>query len=181
MAIIVRAFSTPHGELLLGSLGDALCLCDWRYRRMRGAVDARLQRGLHATYEEGSSPVIEEAERQLGAYFLEGRRTFDLPLRLVGSAFQQQVWEALLQVPYGTTLTYAQLTAKVAGPTAVRAVAAANGANALSIVVPCHRIIGSSGELVGYAGGLPAKRALLRLEGIAMPAPQIDLFDQVAG
>ncbi|MBS1582435.1 MAG: methylated-DNA--[protein]-cysteine S-methyltransferase, partial [Bacteroidetes bacterium] len=164
------------GELLLGAFGDELCLCDWRYRRMRDAVDARIQRGLGATYQEGSSPVIEAAMDQLAAYFAGTRTTFDLPLRLVGTAFQQRVWEALCAVPYGTTTTYAGLTARVAEATAIRAVAAANGANALSIIVPCHRIVGSSGELVGYAGGLPAKEKLLRLEGALPQKLELDLF-----
>lgn len=179
--IQVHAFHTPYGELLLGSFDGALCLCDWRYRRMRDAVDERIQRGLQAAYEEGLSAVIGTAIEQLNAYFAGQRRTFDVPLRSVGTDFQQRVWNALVNVPYGTTMTYAQLTEKVAEPTAIRAVAAANGANGISILVPCHRIIGSSGELVGYAGGLPAKRALLKHEGVALAAPQIDLFDQVAG
>ncbi|MBS1941707.1 MAG: methylated-DNA--[protein]-cysteine S-methyltransferase, partial [Bacteroidetes bacterium] len=91
---------------------------------------------------------------------------FDLSLRMVGTDFQQRVWKALLAVPYGTTMSYAELTAKVAEPTAIRAVAAANGANALSILVPCHRIIGSNGEMTGYAGGVGVKRRLLGLEGV---------------
>lgn len=175
MDILVHPFPTPFGELLLGSHGDALCLCDWRHRRRRDSVDARLQRGLNAAYTEGTSPVIEEAKAQLNAYFSGERKVFDLPLRLVGTDLQRRVWEALTTVPYGTTWTYASLTAKVAAPTAIRAVAAANGANALSILVPCHRIVGSGGELVGYAGGLPAKRKLLQLEG-AVPHAQPDLF-----
>lgn len=176
MDVIIRPFRTPYGELLLGSFGDELCLCDWRHRRMRDAVDARIQRGLGTAYQDGSSPVIEAAMAQLDAYFAGARTAFDLPLRLVGSAFQQRVWEALLTVPYGTTTTYAGLTVRVAEATAIRAVAAANGANALSIIVPCHRIVGSSGELVGYAGGLPAKQKLLRLEGAIPRTLELDLF-----
>lgn len=176
MDVIIQPFPTPYGELLLGSFGDALCLCDWRYRRLRDVVDARIQRGLGAAYKEGSSPVIEEAMGQLSAYFAGERTAFDLPLRLVGTAFQQRVWESLFTVPYGTTTTYAGLTAQVAEATAIRAVAAANGANALSIIVPCHRIVGSSGELVGYAGGLPAKEKLLRLEGAIPRTLELDLF-----
>ena len=177
--IITRHFATPYGELLLGSINDELCLCDWRYRRMRATVDTRVQRSTGAVYSEGSSPVIEAAMDQLNAYFAGERRTFDMPLRFAGTEFQQQVWNALLTVPYGTTSTYAALTSKVAEPTAIRAVASANGANALSIIVPCHRIIGSSGELVGYAGGLQAKKALLRLEGVRLSEPEADLFTTV--
>ncbi len=163
--VIVRFFQSPYGELLLGSYNDELCLCDWRYRKMRKAVDTRIQQGLQAEYAEGDSPVIKEAIVQLGEYFAEKRKSFDLPLRMVGTEFQQRVWKALLEVPYAATSTYAALTAKVAEPGAIRAVASANGANALSIIVPCHRIIGGNGELIGYAGGLPTKRKLLELEG----------------
>lgn len=174
--IVTRHFATRFGELLIGSLNDELCLCDWRYRRQREAVDARIQRGTGAAFAEGSSPVIEAAVEQLNAYFAGEREAFDLRLRFVGTEFQQRVWNALLAVPYGCTSTYAALTSQVADSTAIRAVASANGANALSIMVPCHRIIGSSGELVGYAGGLPAKMALLRLEGASLKEPEMDLF-----
>ena len=176
--IIIQPFRTGSGELLLGSFEDRLCLCDWRYRRMRSTVDARIQRGLNARYEEGSSPVIEATMVQLNEYFNGDRTVFDLPLRLVGTDFQQRVWKALLAMPYGVTGTYTSLTAEVAGPTAIRAVASANGANAISIIVPCHRIIGSSGELVGYAGGLAAKKKLLELEGAFREEP--DLFTTLA-
>lgn len=172
--IFIHPFHTPFGDLLLGSFNNELCLCDWRYRRMRSTIDARIQRGLQAEYADGSSPVIEETIFQLNAYFAGERTTFNLPLRFVGTDFQQRVWQALLAVPYGTTLSYAALTAKVAEPTAIRAVASANGANAFSIIVPCHRIIGSSGEMTGYAGGLEVKRRLLGLEGVRRPVA--DLF-----
>ena len=174
--ILIHPLHTAFGELLLGSFNNELCLCDWRYRRMRTAIDARIQRGLQAEYAEGASPVIDQAKAQLNAYFAGERTTFDLPLRLVGTDFQQRVWQALLAVPYGTTLSYAALTAKVAEPTAIRAVASANGANALSIMVPCHRIIGSNGEMTGYAGGVRVKRRLLELEGVTVTSLQPTLF-----
>jgi methylated-DNA-[protein]-cysteine S-methyltransferase len=116
----------------------------------------------------------------LNAYFRGERTAFDVPLRLVGTDFQRRIWEALVTIPYGSTATYTSLTAMVAEPTAIRAVASANGANALSILVPCHRVIGSNGELVGYAGGLPAKRKLLQLEGVALEPLQMDLFTAAA-
>lgn len=172
--VLVHTWQTPFGELLLGSFNNELCLCDWRYRRMRTAIDARIQRSLQAAYAEGVSLVLEETKAQLNAYFAGERTTFDLPLRFVGTDFQQRVWKALLTVPYGTTLSYAALTAQVAEPTAIRAVASANGANALSIIVPCHRIIGSNGEMTGYAGGVNAKQKLLRLEGAK--SGESDLF-----
>ncbi len=180
-SILIQYFKTSMGELMLGSFEDRLCLCDWRYRRMRDAIDVRIQRGLGATYAEGATPVIDEAKTQLNGYFEGTRTTFDVPLRMVGTDLQQRVWEALLTIPFGTTETYASLTKKVAEPSAIRAVAAANGANAISILVPCHRVIGSNGELVGYAGGLPAKQKLLQLEGAAQRSLVLDLFSASAG
>ena len=173
--IIIRPFSTPFGELLVGSYEQALCLCDWRYRRMRTTNDGRIQRGLGTSFVEGTSPVIETAMEQLEAYFTGARKDFDIPVRMVGTEFQLRVWDALVALPYGSTLSYAALTERVAERTAIRAVASANGANAISIIVPCHRVIGSSGELMGYAGGIPTKRSLLRLEA-GIGADRADLF-----
>ncbi|GAB4212888.1 MAG: methylated-DNA--[protein]-cysteine S-methyltransferase [Roseiflexaceae bacterium] len=108
--------------------------------------------------------LLSEAVRQLDEYLGGARRVFDLPLALCGTPFQQQVWRALLGIPWGTTLTYRDLAALLGQPAAVRAVGAANGANPLSIVVPCHRVIASDGALRGYSGGLDLKRTLLALE-----------------
>jgi methylated-DNA-[protein]-cysteine S-methyltransferase len=105
-----------------------------------------------------------ETERQLRAYFAGDLRRFELPLDLAGTPFQQRVWRELRKIPYGETLSYGQLACNLGTPAAVRAVGAANGANPVPIVVPCHRVIGASGKLVGYGGGLPLKRRLLALE-----------------
>lgn len=120
--------------------------------------------GLNAEYMQGSSEVLQLAKGMLDEYFARQRRTFDIPLLFVGSDFQKQVWEALQGIPYGSSCSYRDLAASIGNPKAVRAVAAANGANAISIIVPCHRIIGTDGSLTGYAGGLQAKRFLLDLE-----------------
>ena len=162
--ISIQTYKSPIGELLLGSYEGKLCLADMRYRRMRTTIDKRIQQGLHTEYIEQSSEVIEETITQLKAYFAGKRKDFDIPLYMVGTAFQKSVWEALMQVPYGTTTTYLALARKLGNEKTVRAVASANGANAIAILIPCHRIIGSDGELVGYAGGLPAKKRLLELE-----------------
>ena len=131
---------------------------------MRTSIDDRIKRALDAEYIEGSPPVIKETIQQLNEYFQMQRKHFDLPLLLLGTEFQKQVWHALLQVEYGETSSYLELAEKIGNKSAVRAVASANGANAISIIVPCHRIIGSKGELVGYAGGLRAKQKLLESE-----------------
>ena len=131
---------------------------------MRDAVDGRISHGLNASFAEGNAPVLGETKRQLGEYFRAERKHFELPLLLVGSDFQKRVWDELRKVEYGETSSYLGLAERIGSKSAVRAVASANGANAIAIIVPCHRIIGSKGELVGYAGGLKAKEKLLALE-----------------
>jgi methylated-DNA-[protein]-cysteine S-methyltransferase len=119
---------------------------------------------------------LDEACRQLDDYFAGRRRCFDLPLAPVGTPFQQEVWRALLEIPYGRTSSYSQLAAHIGRPQAVRAVGTANGANPIAIIIPCHRVIGRDGSLTGYAGGLPRKELLLRLEGAWNPPSQVALF-----
>jgi methylated-DNA-[protein]-cysteine S-methyltransferase len=115
---------------------------------------------------------MRDARAQLREYFLGERRAFDLPLALHGSAFERRVWTRLLAVPYGATTSYGAIAADLGLINGARAVGRANGANPIPIVIPCHRVIGSDGELTGYGGGLPLKRALLELEGaIALPQP----------
>lgn len=110
--------------------------------------------------------LLERAAAQLAAYFAGERRSFDLPLAPGGTAFQQRVWKALMEIPYGRTVTYGQLAAAIGSPRACRAVGQANNRNPIAIIVPCHRVIGASGALTGYAGGLEIKEYLLRLEGV---------------
>jgi methylated-DNA-[protein]-cysteine S-methyltransferase len=157
-------YKTPFGELTLGSFNGQLCLCDWTYRRMRSTIDKRIQTGLDAQYEEKQCVVLNAARSQLDEYFNHKRTQFDLPLLMVGTDFQRSVWNALLNIQYASTASYGELAATINNKKAVRAVASANGANAISIITPCHRIIGSNGELKGYAGGLHTKRHLLTLE-----------------
>jgi methylated-DNA-[protein]-cysteine S-methyltransferase len=112
-----------------------------------------------------SCPLVEEAIRQLTEYFTGERRDFDLPLEMDGTLFQRRVWQQLLAVPYGKTASYMDIANGLGNPKAIRAVGAANGQNPISIIVPCHRIIGSNGKLIGYGGGLWRKEWLLRHEG----------------
>ena len=150
--------------MILGAYANRLCLADWRHRKMRNRMDSRLQKGLRAEYVEQDSPVLEQTRTQLDEYFHRERKTFDIPLLMVGTDFQKQVWQGLIDIPYGMTCSYLELSKNIGNEKAVRAVASANGANAISIMIPCHRIIGSDGSLVGYAGGLAAKKKLLLLE-----------------
>jgi len=117
--------------------------------------------------------VLEAATRQLTEYFAGRRRAFDVPLDLVGTPFQVAVWRALLKIPFGTTASYGDIARMIGKPKAVRAVGAANGANNIAIIVPCHRIVGSDGTLTGYGGGLPMKRRLLAHEGIALSRDRV--------
>ena len=158
----------PCGEMMLGSFDGRLCLCDWIDGRRRASVDRRLQRILNTNYVEGSSDDIEKAKYQLDEYFLNKRREFDIPLLFVGTDFQKKVWNELLKIPYGATVSYGELARRIGMPNAVRAVANANAVNAISIIAPCHRVIGSDGSLTGYGGGLERKRFLLELEAVIL-------------
>jgi methylated-DNA-[protein]-cysteine S-methyltransferase len=114
---------------------------------------------------ENDHPLLAECVQQLEDYFASRRKKFDLPLRQEGTGFQNKIWQLLMNIPYGTTISYLQLSKEYGDPLAIRAVAAANGKNKLAIVVPCHRVIGSNGSLTGYAGGLERKKWLLAHEG----------------
>lgn len=162
--INIQYFDTPYGQLILGSHSQRLCLCDWRFRKRRASVDSRIKDGLNAEYVESNDDILETSRQQLNEYFNHKRKEFDIPLFMVGSLFQKQVWNGLLKIPFGKTCSYLELAESIGNKKAVRAVASANGANAISIIVPCHRVIGGNGKLVGYAGGLKAKAHLLGLE-----------------
>lgn len=162
--IKVMHYHFPCGEMILGSFDGKLCLCDWPDGRRRASTDMRLQRILKAEYVEGSSNVIETAQQQLNEYFLNQRREFDIPLLFVGTDFQKKVWNELRNIPYGKTVSYGELARRIGMPKAVRAVANANAVNAISIIAPCHRVIGTNGNLTGYGGGLNRKKFLLELE-----------------
>ena len=162
--IHIQHYPSPCGELLLGSYEGKLCLCDWTIEKHHSKVVRRLQKTLHADYEETTSDILNETVRQLDEYFAGKRRHFTIPLLFVGTEFQKKVWNKLLEIPYGKTVSYGELARMIDMPKAVRAVANANGANAISILAPCHRIIGSDHSLTGYGGGLAAKKLLLDLE-----------------
>ncbi len=162
--INIEYYKTRFGEMILGAFDGKLCLLDFRYRRMRKTVDNRIKNGLKAEFVEHGDMVLQKAKQQLDEYLCGDRKAFDIPLLMVGTDFQKSVWNALMKVPYGTTSTYLRLAKGINNEKAVRAVANANGANSIGIIIPCHRIIGSDGELVGYGGGLPVKKRLLKLE-----------------
>lgn len=162
--IQISLYSAPCGKMVLGAYADKLCLCNWVAEKHPGRVDKRLQALLKADYENATSPVVQEAIRQLDEYFRQERTVFDVPLLFAGTDFQKRVWELLLEIPYGQTISYGEMACRLGMPNAVRAVANANGANAISIFAPCHRVIGSNLSLTGYGGGIEAKKFLLELE-----------------
>ena len=162
--INIQYHKTKIGDLILGSFDNKLCLLDFRYRKMRKRVDNRIKNGLNVDFIEKDDPILEQTRKELDEYLNGERKEFDIPLLRVGSDFQKSVWDALMKVPYGTTSTYLALAKEINNEKAVRAVANANGANAIGVIIPCHRIIGSDGKLVGYGGGVPVKKRLLKLE-----------------
>lgn len=162
--ILTTLYHSPTGDMILGSYRDKLCMCDWDIEKRRVSVDKRICSYLNAEYQEGSSDIIRETIMQLDEYFEGQRKKFSIPLVFTGTPFQCSVWTELMTIPYGTTLSYAELARHLDNPKAVRAVASANAANPISILVPCHRVIGSNRQLTGYAGGLSAKQYLLAFE-----------------
>ncbi|MDE6085931.1 MAG: methylated-DNA--[protein]-cysteine S-methyltransferase [Muribaculaceae bacterium] len=162
--IFVTDYHSPCGNLCLGSYGNSLCLCDWSAERDRETIVKRLIRMLDAEIIEGKTPVTIAAVNQLDEYFAGKRLNFDIPLIVCGTEFQCRVWDELQRLNYGQRITYRELAERIGNKKASRAVAGACNANALSIFIPCHRIVGSSGSMTGYAGGLLAKSYLLELE-----------------
>ena len=154
-----RYHDSPIGQLLLAADGAGL-------RRLH--MDAHSPWELNDDWQPASDQ-LDEVCRQLDEYFAGRRRRFELRLVPAGTEFQRAVWTALLDIPFGRTSSYAELARCIGRPKAVRAVGAANGANPIAVIIPCHRVIGSNGSLTGFGGGLPRKAQLLRLEGAALP------------
>ena len=163
--IHITRILTPLGPMMAGAAEDGICLLEFSDRRMLETQFLRLKKWFEAELVPGSSPYFEPLNQQIQAYFKGELRKFDVPLSAPGTDFQKQVWQALLAIPYGETCSYKQLAAQIQRPTAIRAVARANGDNRLAILIPCHRVIGDNGHLTGYGGGLWRKQYLLELEG----------------
>jgi methylated-DNA-[protein]-cysteine S-methyltransferase len=157
MKLSYKYFASPVGKLTLVASETGLVAVLWENDNPRRVP-------LTDLVEDDNQHILIEAERQLTEYFAGQRSSFSLPLDMRGTAFQKDVWRALQAIPFGTTLSYGEIANKLGKPTASRAVGAANGRNPISIVVPCHRVIGSTGKLTGFAGGLDAKAHLLSLE-----------------
>ena len=163
-SIFTTQISSPVGVLHLAASDAALLAVVWRRH-------STPQLPFDSAPERPEHPVLAETIRQLHQYFAGRRLNFDLPLEFRGTDFQRRAWQALLTIPFGETRSYAQMARHIGSPAAVRAVGAANGRNPISIIAPCHRVIGSNGELTGFGGGMEAKAWLLAHE-----APQRDLL-----
>jgi methylated-DNA-[protein]-cysteine S-methyltransferase len=153
-----KTMPSPVGELKLVASDAGLAAILWEH-------DDPLRVRLNIVAENKTHPMLLKAEQQLNEYFSGRRNAFDLTLDFAGTEFQRKVWAALLTIPFGETRSYGQIAAQIGNPKAVRAVGAANGKNPISIIAPCHRVIGSNGKLTGFAGGLETKAQLLGLEG----------------
>ncbi|MBF8795142.1 methylated-DNA--[protein]-cysteine S-methyltransferase [Pseudomonas monteilii] len=158
MSSAFTLMQSPVGTLTLVARGNSLAAVLWEQER-----ENRVRLG--ALHRNDTHPTLKETARQLGEYFAGQRQRFELPLDFLGTDFQRQVWAALLTIPFGETRSYSEIARQIGNPSAVRAAGAANGRNPISIIAPCHRVIGASGSLTGFAGGLQAKQYLLALEG----------------
>ncbi len=161
--VLATLHDTPCGALRIATYDGNLVLCDWANEACSRKL-ARMANSLGTAVAEGVSPLTDMVIAQIDDYFAGRRTVFDLPLRFVGTDFQVSVWQSLLGIPYGRTITYAEQSRRIGRPDAVRAVAAADGANPIVIIAPCHRVIGSNGSMTGYAGGVDVKVKLLALE-----------------
>lgn len=160
----VSRLPTPLGPMLAAATSEALVMLEFVDRRALPTQVRRIRERLGAVFAPGRNPLIARAAGELEEYFEGERREFGIPLLSPGTSFQQEIWSALREIPYGETRSYADIGRAVGRPSAVRAVGRANGLNALAILVPCHRVVGSDGRLVGYGGGLWRKQRLLDLE-----------------
>ncbi len=161
---------TPLGPMLLGATDAHVCLLEFTDRRMLETQLERVSRRLRCAFVPGSNDVSQQMEAELEAYFAGTLQEFTTPLETPGSEFQQRVWRALREIPYGAVRSYAEQARMIGEPQAVRAVARANGDNRIAIVIPCHRVVGSDGTLTGYGGGLWRKRWLLHREAQVLAA-----------
>ena len=165
--VTVNRIPTPLGPMVAGAVDDALCLLEFADRRMLETQLVRLQKHLDCVFVPGTSEVFDRLAEELESYFSGEETEFSIPLVTPGTSFQQEVWTRLRAIPAGTTKSYRAIATEIGRPTAVRAVARANGDNRIAILIPCHRVIGADGKLTGYGGGLWRKKRLLEVEGRA--------------
>lgn len=163
-SIWINRVATPLGSMIMGVHDSGLCLLEFAERRMLDTQLKRLRERMGRVFLPGEHPLMKQVKQQLDAYYRGSLRKFSLPLQAPGTSFQEAVWAALQEIPYGEMRSYADVAARIGHAEAVRAVGRANGDNRIAIVIPCHRVVGSDGELTGYGGGLWRKEYLLAME-----------------
>ncbi|MEJ8598593.1 methylated-DNA--[protein]-cysteine S-methyltransferase [Riemerella anatipestifer] len=159
-----KNIDTPLGEMIAIVDDNGIYLLEFTDKKHLDTELKKLCSSLNSNVKETSNPHLETLEKELNLYFNQNLKEFSVPIQLLGTPFQKQVWQTLLKIPYGSTKSYLQQAIMMDSPKAVRAVANANSLNKIAIIVPCHRVIGSNGTLTGYAGGLWRKEELLQLE-----------------
>jgi O-6-methylguanine DNA methyltransferase len=162
--ICLKLIDTPVGKMRIGATDEGICLFDFQYRRSIDTIMRRIETHTNDKFGDGEHPHFQLLETQISEYFAGQRKEFDVPLHFAGTPFQKIVWNGLLQIPYGETRSYKKQSIFLGNEKAIRAVAGANGENGIAIIVPCHRVIGENGSLVGYGGGLQRKKWLLEHE-----------------
>jgi AraC family transcriptional regulator of adaptative response/methylated-DNA-[protein]-cysteine methyltransferase len=163
-SIWINRVATPLGSMIMGVSDQGLCLLEFAERRMLDTQLKRLQQRMGRVFLPGDHPLMQQVKNELDAYFDGSLRAFSVPLQAPGTVFQESVWDALRKIPYGETRSYGDIAGEIGQPSAVRAVGRANGDNRIAIIIPCHRVVGSDGELTGYGGGLWRKEYLLAME-----------------
>ena len=162
--IWINRIATPLGSMIMGVSDQGLWLLEFAERRMLDTQLKRLRQRMGRVFLPGDHPLMQQVKIELAEYFDNNLRKFKIPIQAPGTEFQESVWRALLQIPYGEMRSYAHIAEKIGHPAAMRAVGRANGDNRIAIIIPCHRVVGSTGELTGYGGGLWRKKYLLSLE-----------------
>jgi AraC family transcriptional regulator, regulatory protein of adaptative response / methylated-DNA-[protein]-cysteine methyltransferase len=174
--INMTEFSTPLGPMLAGATSEGVCLLEFTNRIRLEKEFRELQRLLNATMQPGRNQHLDQLENELSEYFEGKRKSFSVSLHTPGNEFAQTVWKTLQEIPYGKTCSYKEQAEMMKSPKAIRAIASTNGRNRLAIVIPCHRVIGSDGNMTGYAAGIDKKKWLLKFERENSGVPEGSLF-----
>jgi AraC family transcriptional regulator, regulatory protein of adaptative response / methylated-DNA-[protein]-cysteine methyltransferase len=162
--IFTQTIDTPIGLMVAGAVKEGICMLEFTDRKMLNTEYKIIRKYLNSDISDGNNDLLNNLRSELSEYFSGRRKEFSVPLIYTGTDFQKSVWNELIRIPYGTTRTYGEQAAKLGNTLSVRAVAGANGMNKISIIVPCHRVIGENGKLTGYGGGLWRKKWLIEHE-----------------
>jgi len=173
-AIVYKIVTTPVGKIVMGATSAGCCLVEFYEKEKFKAATPKMEKLHQAQFIEDSNSHLQIAEKELREYFEGLRQQFSVPLDIKGTPFEMNVWQELLKIPYGQLVSYETIAKRINHPHAMRAVGNANNHNHIAIIIPCHRVIGKNGNLVGYGGGMKTKKFLITLEGAA----EADLFDE---